>query len=302
MTGTRFPGLGDSRVLPPALRGPFDAASRRWMDELELASYDAIYDLSPSRLKPIPAGRLVVMQDGQRTGVAIPILGYLLETKAELIVVDCGLSAGWRGGGPVHLGPDDSPSAGLPYMPELEGPTLAEQVAEMGLKPDRLICTHLHEDHSSGAAELGLTLEASPVELARLEEPGAESLGYPVAELKTVPTSALALDPSVPVGPFAASAKVNEQVIAVDTSGHTPGSISLVACLGAAWVLICGDAVYPRLDDPGAPAWRGMLRIARALDDLHGLRVMPGHDTTVLRSMEPGAWMGRPGRQWHPEA
>jgi hypothetical protein len=49
------------------------------------------------------------------------------------------------------------------------------------------------------------------------------------------------------------------------------------------------------MDDPGAPAWLGMLRIARALQDLHGLRVLPGHDTTVVRAVEPGNWMGTPG-------
>ena len=166
---SRFPGLGDARVLPPALRGPFDDGSQRWMDDLPVAPYDAIHELQPSRVMPIAAGRLAIMQGEQRTGVGIPILGYLLESPGELIVVDCGLSARWRGGGQVHLGPDDSPSPGTPYMPELDGPSLAEQVAEMGLKPDRVICTHLHEDHSSGAAALGLTLEASAVELERLD-------------------------------------------------------------------------------------------------------------------------------------
>jgi glyoxylase-like metal-dependent hydrolase (beta-lactamase superfamily II) len=295
----RFPGLGDVRVLPPAMRGPFDAGSQSWLDGVETAPYDAIHELQPSRVMPIPAGRLAVVQGGRRTGVGIPILGYLLDTPAELIVVDTGLSARWRGGGEVHLGPEDSPAPGTPYMPELDGPTLAEQVAEMRLKPDRLICTHLHEDHSSGAAELGLTLEASPAELTRLADPEAEALGYPAAELAGVPTRAVELNPDKPFGPFVASTHLNPDVIAVDTSGHTPGSISLLACLGAAWVLICGDAVYPRMDDPGAPAWRGMLRIARALQDLPGLRVLPGHDTTVLRSAEPGAWLGTPGPPSH---
>jgi glyoxylase-like metal-dependent hydrolase (beta-lactamase superfamily II) len=295
VSGARFPGLGDARVLPPALRGPLDAESQGWMEALETAPYDAIHELQPSRVMPISAGRLAVVQGERRTGVGIPILGYLLDTPTELVVVDTGLSARWRGGGDVHFGPDDSPSPGTPYIPELDGPTLAEQVAQMGLEPDRLICTHLHEDHSSGAAELGLTLEASAVELQRLADPGARALGYPIDELAAVPTRPVELDPDLPFGPFVASVHLNPDLIALDTSGHTPGSISLLACLGAAWVLVCGDAVYPRMDDRGAPAWHGMLRIARALQDLGGLRVLPGHDTSVLRSVEPGEWLGTPG-------
>ncbi len=256
------------------------------MAELDVAGYDQIYELKPCRLKPIPCGRLAIVQGQRKTGVSIPIIGYLLQTDEELIVVDCGLSPRWRGGGEVHQALDESLGLDTPYMPELDGPSLAEQVAAMGLKPDRLICTHLHEDHSSDANELGLTLEASAAEFPALDQPGADRLVYPVSELSGVPRRAIELDRAAPLGPFVASAEINPQVIAVDTSGHTPGSISLLACLGAAWVLICGDAVYPRMDDSKAPAWLGMLRIGRALEDLRGLRVLPGHDTTVLRTTD----------------
>ncbi len=288
----KFPGMSDSRVLPPALRGPFSAASQVWLEALEVASYDPINSLRPCRVKPIACGRLAVVQDGRRTGVGIPIIGYLLQTPDELVVVDCGLSPRWREGGEIHVGPDDSPSPGTPYMPELDGPSLAERVAEMRVEPDRVICTHLHEDHSSGALGLGLPVEASAMEWARLDEPDAESMGYPVTELTGVQRRTIELDPSEPLGPFGASARINTDVIAVDSAGHTPGSISLLVCLGAAWVLICGDAVYPRMDQPEAPAWHGMLRISRALQDVRALRLLPAHDTTVLRAVDGDAWMG----------
>jgi glyoxylase-like metal-dependent hydrolase (beta-lactamase superfamily II) len=291
----KFPGLSDSRVLPPAVRGPFDQDSQRWLEELTMADYDPLWDLRPSRLKPISCGRLAVAQEVRRTGVGIPVIGYLLETPEELIVVDCGLSSARRDATEVHVAPDDSPSAGTTYVPELHGPSLAEQVAEMGLHPDRLICTHLHEDHSSGAADLGLPVGASAGEWASVDQPGAEARGYPVDELAGLKRQVVDLDPTAPVGPFAASARVNADVIALDTAGHTPGSISLWACLGAAWALICGDAVYPRMDDSMAPAWFGMLRIRRALDDNPGLRLFPAHDTTVLRTAGD-AWLGTPGR------
>jgi glyoxylase-like metal-dependent hydrolase (beta-lactamase superfamily II) len=287
-----FASLGDSRVLPPALRGPFDGESQRWRDALEVAGYDPIHDLRPCRVKPISCGRLFIVQGGRRTGAGIPVIGYLLQTPDELLVVDGGLSPRWREGGEVHMGPDDSPSPGTPYMPALDGPSLAEQVARMGLAPDRVMCTHLHEDHSSGAAELGLPVEAAAAEWARLDEPNAGANGYPVEELAGVSRRTIELDPSAPLGPFVASARINADVIAVDSAGHTPGSISLLACLGAAWVLICGDAVYPRMDEPGSAAWRGMLRISRALEDVRALRLLPAHDTSVLRTVEGDDWIG----------
>ncbi|MDQ6873496.1 MAG: hypothetical protein M3042_00320, partial [Actinomycetota bacterium] len=116
-------------------------------------------------------------------------------------------------------------------------------------------------------------------------------LGYPVDELKAVRTKAINLSRAAPLGPFTASVPINQDVIAVDTSGHTPGSISLVARLSTALILICGDAVYPRMDRPGAPAWLGMLRVLRALQDNAGLRVLPGHDTTFLRAAGPDGWL-----------
>jgi len=135
-----------------------------------VASHEALYELPQCRLRALQVGRLSVIADGRRTGVTIPILAYLLDAPGGLFAVDCGLSARWAGGGEVHLGPEDSPSPGTPYMPELDGPGMGSQLATLGLHPQRLVCTHLHEDHAGGAADLGLILEASVAELRRLAE------------------------------------------------------------------------------------------------------------------------------------
>ncbi|MEA2645883.1 MAG: N-acyl homoserine lactone hydrolase [Chloroflexota bacterium] len=262
------------------------------MAEIDVATYDAVRDLPACRLRAVSAGRLAVLKGGRRTGLTIPIVAYLLDTGSELLAIDAGLSARWREAAEVHLGPEDSPSPGTPYSPELVGPTMAEQLDALGLAPSRLVCTHLHEDHSSGAAGMGLTLEASTAELARLGEPGAEAMGYPVEELAAVARAGIDLDPTAAVGPFAASAVLADGVLAVDTSGHTPGSISVLARVGEGWALVCGDAVYPRLDQPASTAFRGMLRIRRAIQDLPGLRVFPGHDTSALRAGAADGWVG----------
>jgi glyoxylase-like metal-dependent hydrolase (beta-lactamase superfamily II) len=257
-----------------------------------VASHEALYELPPCRLRALQVGRLSVIADGRRTGVTIPILSYLLDAPGGLFAVDCGLSARWAGGGQVHLGPEDSPSPGTPYMPELDGPGMSSQLATLDLHPQRLVCTHLHEDHAGGAAELGLTLEASAAELRRLAEADAAALGYPVDDLAGVATRAIELDANRPLGPFPATAQLAEGVLAVDTSGHTPGHISVLACIGLAFALICGDAVYPRLDQPGSPAFIGALRIRRAIDEIPGLQLFPAHDTVVLRSGAAEGWLG----------
>ena len=211
-------------------------------------------------------------------------------------MVDGGLSARWAEGGEVHLGPDDSPSPGTPYVPELDGPPLAAQLAGLGIAPDRLVCTHLHEDHASGAAELGLRLEASVLELQRLATHDAASLGYPVEELRGVETRPIELDPGRPLGPFPATTELAAGVLAIDTAGHTPGSISVLARVDSGCALICGDAVYPRMDLPDAPAFLGALRLRRALADVPDLRLYPGHDTVVLRSAAANGWLGTVNR------
>ena len=283
-----------NRPLPPALRAPLDAESQDRLEHLSVASYEALDRLPACRLRAFRVGRLSVVEGGRAAGVGIPILAYVLDSPGGMFVIDCGLSARWAHSGEVHVGPDDSPSPGTPYIPDLDGPSLAPQLAALEIEPDRLVCTHLHEDHASGAAELGLTLEASAAELERLESADAKALGYPVEELKGVRTMALELDPDKPLGPFPATAELAEGVLAVDTSGHTPGSISVLACIGAAYALICGDAVYPRMDAPDSPAFLGALRLRRAFDDVRGLRPFPAHDTGVLRSGAADGWLGDP--------
>jgi glyoxylase-like metal-dependent hydrolase (beta-lactamase superfamily II) len=236
-------------------------------------------------------GRLSVLEKGRPTGLGIPVLAYVLDSPGGVFVVDAGLSA--DAAGEPHLGPDDGPGEGTAYLPQADGPPLADQLAALHITPDRLVCTHLHEDHAGGAAALGLTLEASAAELEQLAGPGAAAAGYAVEALGGVSTRAIELDRARPLGPFPASAELAAGLIAVDTSGHTPGSISLLACIGTAWALVCGDAVYPRMDQPRSAAYRGALRLRRAIEDQQGLLPFAAHDTVVLRSGAADGWLGK---------
>lgn len=248
-------------------------------------------DLPLVRVKALAVGRLAIYNGGRRTGLTVPIVGYVVAAGSAILVFDCGLAARWATEHELHVAPDDGPGAGSPYVPELTGPAMAAQLAALGLQPDRLVCSHLHIDHGGGAADLSVPLEAAPAEIARLRSPDADALGYPGDDLATVRTIAIELDTGRPVGPFPASVELAPFGVLVATPGHTPGSISLLAQTAGGPVLLCGDAPYPRAGEQRSAAFEGMLRLRRATDNEPTLRLLPGHDTAVLRASAGERWL-----------
>ena len=241
-------------------------------------------DLPTVRVKGLAGGRLAIYDGARRTGLTVPIAAYLVAAGDDHLLFDCGLAARFAGAHELQRAPDEGPGPGSPYVPELVGPAVAGHLAELSVAPSRLVCSHLHLDHAGGAAELGLTVEAAAEEIERLRSPGAEGMGYPGADLAGVETRALDLDEGQPLGPFPASLPLAPYGMLVATPGHTPGSISLLARTASGPVLLCGDAAYPRLDQPESPAFAGMLRLRRAVESVPGLRLLAGHDTTALRA------------------
>ena len=279
------------RALPPLLRGELSLQSARWMGGLELASWDPAWEVGEtthSRVRAFPAGKLALFEGDRATGVSVPIVAYVLEVGDLLLAIDCGLAARWRDAAPDDVA-DEGPALGMRYRPVLDGPTFSEQLAAEGLRPVRTVCTHLHVDHAGGARDLGVPVEATVQEIAAAlsDETGA----YPVADLARVQFAPIRLDRG-PVGPFPAHGVLAPGVLAISTTGHTAGSVSVFACLGGTWALICGDAAYPRADEPGSEAYQGMLRIRRMLDEIGGTLVLAGHDTAALRACADGAWLG----------
>ena len=87
------------------------------MDALPVAGYPDAEAMAHVRVRPIPAGRLAVLAGEVRSGVNIPILGYLVETPAALIAIDCGLAGRWRREVETHMAPDDAPARGRATNP-----------------------------------------------------------------------------------------------------------------------------------------------------------------------------------------
>jgi N-acyl homoserine lactone hydrolase len=260
------------------------------MAALDVAPYDLAYELGEgghSRVRALQAGKMELHDRGGPSGVNIPIVAYMVDAPGGRLVVDTGLGERWRQAPPTEVA-EDGMGPGVRYLPRLDGPSLAGQLALEGFAPERVICTHLHLDHVGGASEIGLPVEASAPEVDAARRRGR---GYHDEDLAALDLVRVQLDPSKPVGPFPASAMIAEGVLALDTPGHTAGSMSLFLCLGAAWALVCGDAAYPLMDDPGSPAYLGMLRIRRFIEDMGGL-VLAGHDTAILRACADRAWLG----------
>lgn len=287
----RGEGPNFDRALPPLLKAELAPGSEAWLEGIEMASWGAAWAVGEQahcRVRAFPAGKLALFDDDRPTGVSIPIVAYVLQAGDELLAIDSGLSRRWRDAAAGEV-PDAGPAPRMRYRPVLDGPSFAEQLAEEGLRPTRVVCTHLHVDHAGGAGEFGLPVEAAAEEIAAALSGAAD--GYPAEDLAGVELRPLLLDRG-PVGSFAAHGRLAPGVLALATPGHTPGSISVFACLGATWVLVCGDAAYPLADAPESPAYLGMLRIRRMLREVGGTLVLAGHDTSVLRACADGSWLG----------
>jgi glyoxylase-like metal-dependent hydrolase (beta-lactamase superfamily II) len=280
------------RNLPPLLKAELPPEAEAFMAGLEVAGYDRLWEVGEhvphARVRAYAAGKLALFDGSRPTGVSIPIVAYVLQVGDLTLAIDSGLAERWRSTA-TEAAPDDAPGPGQSYRPVLDGPGFAEQLASEGIRVDRSVCTHLHVDHAGGAGELGVPVEASAEELA--EALAGDAPGYPAEDFAGVEFSPIRLDGG-PVGPFPRHAELAPGVLALSTAGHTGGSISVFACLGRTWALVCGDAAYPVADQPASDAYRGMLRIRRALAEIGGTLVLAGHDTTVLRACSDGAWLG----------
>ena len=283
-------GPNFDRALPPLLKGDLAPASEAWLAAIDMAPWDPFWEVGEqahARVRAFPAGKLALFDGDRPSGVSIPIVAYVVQAGDLLVAVDAGLSARWRDGALGEV-PDDGPAPGMRYRPVLDGPSFAEQLDSEGLRPARLVCTHLHVDHAGGAGELSLPVEAAAAEVAAA---GSGAPGYPADDLDGLEFRPVALDGG-PVGSFPAHGVLAPGLLAVATPGHTPGSISVFACLGATWALVCGDAAYPRADAPASDAYLGMLRVRRMLRELGATLVLAGHDTSVLRACAGGTWLG----------
>jgi metallo-beta-lactamase class B len=198
-------------------------------------------------------------------GKTAPAAAYLVETSAGLVLIDSGL--------------------------EVDPATITAQVRELGFDIQNLqaiLLTHVHADHSLGAARLrertGARVYAGRGDCPPLRRGGPREAffsTYDMADLSPHPTPvdvALAGGETIPFG--------EARFAVIATPGHTPGSVCYLLERGDLRVLFTGDVIQA-LDrtTPGAlgtyttrlpPRYRGNLR--DYLASLRRLRALPVPD------------------------
>ncbi len=165
--------------------------------------------------------------------------------------------------------------------------------------PTRIVLTHGHGDHIAGIGELKATFPDTAVFCPAGD---AHMLGDAEANLSGLFGFAIAADPPdelLEPGETMAMGDLTWQLL--DTSGHSPGSISYYCA--AAGVVVSGDALFAgsigRTDIAGASELRLLTNIRDRLLTLpDDARVLPGHGpaTTIGREKRSNPFLvGRMG-------
>ena len=118
---------------------------------------------------------------------------------------------------------------------------IAEKILSMQVKPIGIVATHGHFDHVLAACELQLVFtnpfmihENDAFLLDRMSETAAHFLKYKIVEMKPTISKTIRGGDVLPIG--------NCSVQIIETSGHTPGSISLYDKKSA--VIFVGDLIF----------------------------------------------------------
>ncbi|HZS51783.1 MAG TPA: MBL fold metallo-hydrolase [Bryobacterales bacterium] len=183
---------------------------------------------------------------------------------------------------------DETTREALVVDPGDELPEILKIVGQHGLHVTAIAITHAHIDHIGGAAALR-RLTGAAVYMNERDLPIAKQLAMQAAWLRVPVPEQPQIDVTVKEGDLIRLAGCTFQVL--DTPGHTPGSISLLAAQENK--LLAGDTLFRdsigRTDLPGGDSRHILASIKNkilTLDD--SLIVVPGHGelTTVGRERE----------------
>lgn len=155
--------------------------------------------------------------------------------------------------------------AGRDFMPGLG--KLAERLDAAGVKPDditHVIFTHAHADHLWGVIDPlgGDTLFEKAVHLMTAPErdfwlaEGVESRVPAVMQGMAAGTHRRLRSLAARIETLRPGAEVVPGLAIIDTSGHTPGHVSVMVGTGTDGVLISGDALTQAVISFSRPDWR----------------------------------------------
>jgi glyoxylase-like metal-dependent hydrolase (beta-lactamase superfamily II) len=195
------------------------------------------------------AARVLRTLVDRRWAPPVPIRAWLIEHPEGLILVDTGESP--RVSEPGYL-PRWHPffrfALRLRVRPE---EALAARLAQLGVAPGDIrwvVLTHLHSDHVGGlAAVSGCEIVVSETEYALAAGRPGRLRGYLPQHWPSGFAPRRVRLPERPYGPFPRSLPLTAagDVVLLDTAGHTPGHISVLAADGdGPRLCFAGDAAY----------------------------------------------------------
>jgi N-acyl homoserine lactone hydrolase len=226
----------------------------------------------------------VVLTPGSDRGtrVAIPIVGYLIETDAgERVLIDTGMHR-------KHIADPAATFGGYPFARALTpimraDDDIAVQLAALGLSPgdiDILVCTHFHFDHAGNNADF----IGSHVIAHRDAYAWAQAHPGPFPESEWNP-------PGIAFELIDGDVELLPGIALLATPGHVPGHLSVVVRLpNSGTIVLAIDAIYTH-ENLATDNWNGQAlpesgkisahRLVEIAEREHGL-LITGHD--------PAAW------------
>jgi len=223
----------------------------------------------------VPAG-IVRRDDALDETIRFPVPAYLIETDRERILVDTGLHPAAVADPAAHYG-----------HPDALGPFAAEQEASSADQIDLstitvVVMTHLHFDHAGG---LELVPPTVPLVIQRAEWEAGQDADA-IARNFFLPRDYDSVAREVRVVDGDHDLLGDGSVVLLSTPGHTPGHQSV----SVGDVVIGGDVIHfdSGLDDHRFPIFGDHVAQGRSAERLAALRdaghrVLPGHDSEVLR-------------------
>lgn len=234
----------------------------------------------------------------------LPVLAFVIEHPAGLIVFDTGLHPSFASDPSTYVGP-----FGNQWFPFRSSPGLhlAAQMRGQGLPPEdvsHVVLSHLHYDHSGGLrafpqARMVVTREEWHAAQALFKRSrGYLGKDYAGLAFTLVGFPAYRDQASNPTleGEYGLDMFNDGRLILVPTYGHTFGHLSLLVSLPNGLVVLAGDAVYvhenytlpaaqPNPDAPEA-AWRSTISLRILAKEDPGAIIIPTHDDSKLHGLD----------------
>jgi glyoxylase-like metal-dependent hydrolase (beta-lactamase superfamily II) len=240
------------------------------------------------------------------TSVELGMWAFVVQhPRSGLVVFDTGLAARCRTEPEHYVG---WLGAKLHMIRVPEHATLAEQMRASGLDPadvTRVVISHVHFDHTGGIPDFpNATVVVSSAEkdwvvhgLKRTDFVDLDAL----RGMEKWQTIDFSKEKRLATLVAANDLLGDGSVLAVDLSGHTPGSTGLLIRTAAAPILLTGDAAWVKKSwvYPARPIvaydmnlwWEQAWRIKRFAMLEPKLVVVPGHDDVAVADVETPAFL-----------